>query len=99
MALSVKISQRSLVGSDWGDTTAIRLALKPTMVSAGQFPSTSGSTVKLFSEQKIMRSLVHSASSSGSSLNWLPVRSSTSSVSLRLKISRGKVVRFSASLR
>ncbi|MNH04915.1 hypothetical protein D3C79_642220 [compost metagenome] len=99
MALSVRINQRRLAGSDWGDTTLIRLALKPTMESAGQFPNTSGSAVKLFSEQKMMRSLLHSASSSGSSLNWLPVRSSTSSVSLRLKISRGNTVRFSRSLR
>ncbi|MNL43414.1 hypothetical protein D3C87_1659260 [compost metagenome] len=99
ITLSVRINQRKPAGSDAAGTVAIRLALKPTMVSAGQRPSTSGNSVKRFSEQKRMRSFLNSANSSGSVLNWLPVRSSTSSVSLRLKISGGKTVRFSASLR
>ncbi|MNG94007.1 hypothetical protein D3C79_530000 [compost metagenome] len=99
MALSVRINQRSPAGSDAAGTVAIRLALNPTMVSAGQRPSTSGSSVKRFSEQKIMRSLVNSASSSGSRLSWLPVRSSTSSVSLRFRISEGNTVRFSQSFK
>ncbi|MNZ29252.1 hypothetical protein D3C78_464970 [compost metagenome] len=99
ISLSVRINQRSPAGSDAAGTVAIRLALNPTMVSAGQRPSTSGSSVKRFSEQKIMRSLVNSASSSGSRSRSLPVRSSTSSVSLRLRISGGNTVRFSASLR
>ncbi|MNE51449.1 hypothetical protein D3C80_1460780 [compost metagenome] len=99
ITLSVRINQRSPAGSDAAGTVAIRLALKPAMVSAGQRPSTSGSSVKLFSEQKRMRSLLNSASESGSRLNWLPVRSSTSSVSLRLRISGGNTLRFSASLR
>ncbi len=99
IALSVRISQRKPAGSALADTVAIRLALKPTMVSAGQRPSTSGSSVKRFSEQKMMRSLPNPASSSGSVLSWLPVRSSTSSVSFRLKISWGNSVRFSESFK
>lgn len=99
ISLSVRINQRNLAGREAAGTVAMRLALKPTMVSAGQRPSTSGNSVKRFSEQKRMRSFLHSASASGNSLSWLPVRSSTSNVSLRLRISGGNTARFSASLR
>ena len=49
------MSQRRLAGKDCADTVRMRLALKPTMVKAGQRPNTSGNSVNRLSEQKMMR--------------------------------------------
>ena len=91
-ALSVRMSQRNSGGNALGDTCAMRLALKPTMLSCVHWPNTSGSSVNGLSEQKITRSLCKRGKSSGRVASWLPDRSKISSESARSKISRGNAV-------
>ncbi|MDT4851206.1 hypothetical protein FQZ97_853800 [compost metagenome] len=93
MALSVRMSQRSLVGSAAAGTCWMRLALKPTISSAGQSPSDAGRWVKWLLEQKTIFSRCSRPRSGGSSRRRLPVRLSTSSVSARSNTSGGSSVR------
>jgi hypothetical protein len=75
----------------------MRLALKPTMLSCGHWPNTSGSPVKQLSEQKITRSLCKRGSASGKALSWLPDKSKISSESASVKISDGNSLKPSRS--
>ncbi|MNL02604.1 hypothetical protein D3C87_1231160 [compost metagenome] len=71
----------------------MRLALKPTMVSAVQRPTHAGNSVNRLSEQNNTRKRVRRCRSSGRLLKALPLRLSTSRESARSKISRGNSVR------
>ena len=93
MALSVRISQRRAGGSAAAGTRVMRQALKPTISSAGQSPSTSGNVVKGLSEAKMTLSRCSRGNHAGSVVRRLPLRLSTSSESARPSTSAGSSVR------
>ncbi|CAG9243282.1 hypothetical protein PUN4_10036 [Paraburkholderia unamae] len=98
MSLSVRISQRNCGGSACPGTCRMRFALKPTMLSDSQSPSTAGNSVNGLFEANRMRRWRSLGRSCGSEVSALPERSSTSRVSARSKISRGNSVNPQASL-
>jgi hypothetical protein len=93
MALSVSVSQRNVSGKAAAGTCCNRQALKPTISSAGQSPSTSGRWVKGLPEQKMTLSRCRRGKSGGRLVSWLSLRLSTSSVSARPYTSGGRWVR------